>query len=332
MAPRPSAEERLERILYVLPVASREGGADLAELAAALDVPVERVLRDLEEVTARAYYAPAGAVEDIQIEVVPGDGDAGPRVSVWTTGEFRRPVRLSPLEGLALSLGLRHLAEGAGAERATALRDLAARLDRALPSSAAEPFLAGWALDGGDPLGDGALALLRDAVRERRRCRLDYLKPGQDAPEARVLQPYTLVMAGGRWYALGYCEDAGGVRAFRLDRVLDAAPLDGTFDAPDDFDPGDYVTGDEVFRADDEVEVVVRYSPKIARWILERGAGHERTDGSAVACHAVADPRWLVRHVLQYGGQAEVLEPPEMRELVAAAAARCVDTNWEEET
>jgi predicted DNA-binding transcriptional regulator YafY len=32
----------------------------------------------------------------------------------------------------------------------------------------------------------------------------------------------------------------------------------------------------------------------------------------------VADVRWALRHVLQYGPEAEVLEPPELREEIIA--------------
>src|SRR5690606_40411144 len=59
----------------------------------------------------------------------------------------------------------------------------------------------------------------------------------------------------------------------------------------------------------DDVEVAVRYSPRIARWVEERAPCERREDGSVVVRHRVADPRWVVRHVLQYGAEAEVLEP-----------------------
>jgi predicted DNA-binding transcriptional regulator YafY len=34
-----------------------------------------------------------------------------------------------------------------------------------------------------------------------------------------------------------------------------------------------------------------------------------------------ADPGWVVRHALQYGPEAEVVEPFDVREMVVAAAA-----------
>jgi proteasome accessory factor C len=313
VTPREPAEHQLERVLHAIPFATRPGGASLDELAEELGVPAKRVLADLEEVTARAYYLEPPLDIEISIEK--------DRVTVWTTGEFRRPVRLMPREALALTLGLRILAEGAEATRTAALRTLATRLDVGLASFPAEALAEGFALGAGDPAGGGALDLLREAARERRPCRLRYLKPADVEPEPRVLHPYALVHAGGRWYALGRSAEAGAVRAFRLDRVLDVQPLDGTFDVPAGFDPADHVQSDGplaggVFRADETLEATVRYAPRIARWIEERGAVTRRDGGAVEVRHPVADPGWLVRHVLYHGPDAEVVGPPEMRDLL----------------
>jgi proteasome accessory factor C len=312
VTPREPAERQLERVLHAIPLATRPGGASLDELAGELGVPAKRVLADLEEVTARAYYLEPPVDNEISIE--------RDRVTVWTTGEFRRPVRLMPREALALTLGLRLLADGAEADRA-ALRALATRLDVALASVPAEELAEGFALAAGDPAGEGALDLLREAARERRPCRLRYLKPADVEPEPRVLQPYALVHAGGRWYALGHCPESAGIRAFRLDRILAVTPLAGTFDVPEGFDAADHIQTDgplagSLFRADDPLDVAVRYSPRVARWIEERVTGDARTDGGIVVRHVVADPGWLVRHVLYHGPDAEVIEPPDMRELM----------------
>jgi predicted DNA-binding transcriptional regulator YafY len=73
--------------------------------------------------------------------------------------------------------------------------------------------------------------------------------------------------------------------------------------------------------AGDDMEVRVRYSPRVARWISERTATYADDDGSITVRHRVADPRWIVRHVLQYGGDAVVEAPEVAREWVATAAA-----------
>ncbi len=63
--------------------------------------------------------------------------------------------------------------------------------------------------------------------------------------------------------------------------------------------------------------MTVRYSPKIARWIAEREGVPLDADGSLTMEHPLADSDWGVRHVLQYGSEAEVLEPQSLRQEVA---------------
>ena len=72
----------------------------------------------------------------------------------------------------------------------------------------------------------------------------------------------------------------------------------------------------KVLRAGDPRTMRVRYSPRIARWIAEREALALDADGSLTMEHPLADVQWGVRHVLQYGPDAEVLEPAELRDEV----------------
>ncbi|HEX6938250.1 MAG TPA: WYL domain-containing protein [Longimicrobiales bacterium] len=315
---RTTTAEQLDRILYVISAASGEAGRSLEELAEALGVEPSLVARDLEEVTARAFYHPAGSVDALQIT------NDGRRVQVWTTGEFRRPVRLSPLEALALGLGFRALAAGVAgsAARREELLAFARRLERAVASSSPEELLQRFAVDDGAP-GDGPVrAVLRRAAAERRRCRIAYLASGTTRPGERVVHPYLLAYANGAWYVIAYCTKREGVRLFRLDRIVTAEAVEGTFEVPDDFDPRDYIAGGRIYRADEEIEAVVRYSPRIARWVRERGPVEELEDGSVAVRLRVADVHWLVRHVLRHGADAEVVEPAELRREVARAAER----------
>lgn len=309
MSPREPAETKLGRVLQILPEAAREGGVSIDELARALGIDRKRIARDLEEVTARGLYAEPPVDIEIWIEE--------DRVEVWTAGPFRRPVRLTPREALALTLGLRLLADGAGPDRAARLRALARRMDEGLAAIPAAELAERFAVDAGDPGSGGTLDVLREAARDRVRCRLTYLKPGSREPEIRVLHPYAIVHGGGRWYALGHSEEAEGagtsVRAFRLDRVLGIEPLGERFETPDDFDVADHLTEGEVLRADETIEVTVRYSPRIARWIEEQGVDERLEDGGGVVRHTVADPEWLLRHVLAHGVEAEVVAPQEIR-------------------
>jgi proteasome accessory factor C len=315
MAERTTADAQLERLLHILPAAAREEGVRLEQLARALGVKSGEVLEDLEEATARSYYHPAGSAEDLQIMV-----DGG-RVRVWTGGEFRRPRRLSPQECLALSLGLRVLAAEADEARRPEIEALAKRLEASVgpASEEAESAGAAWDVEVGN---DGFRGVLAEAVRLRRRCRITYLKPGDERPAERWIAPYRLVYDDGVWYLLAHDRGRDGIRVFRLDRVLEAEMTDESFELPADFEAGAFLAEDgRPFRPVGE-PAWVRYSPRVARWVRERTGAEPDADGSVTVRHAVADPHWFIRHVLRYGSEAVVLRPPELRERVARAAER----------
>ena len=317
-ASRDAAGDRFGRILRVLPFAARDEGASVSELAEMLGVPPARVLRDVEEVADRAYYLPPEQANDTQILI---EGD---RVTVLArTCAFRRPPRLSAREALALGVGLRALALDTAPERRDRLFVLAERLERELTLRSAADTEPHIALAFGPPERSAVHACLRDAARERRAVRIQYLKTGATAPEPRSVHPYALVFAERWWYALAHCCTQAEVRRFRLDRVLSAELLAERFELPAGWDPHAHVQGGRAFMADEPTEVRVRYAPRIARWIREREPGAESlSDGGVTVRHTVADPRWIVAHVLQYGPDAEVLNPPEVRDMVAASVER----------
>ncbi|MFH1766443.1 MAG: WYL domain-containing protein [Gemmatimonadota bacterium] len=305
------AAAQLERIFYILPRAAREGGATLAELSESLGVGAEVVVKDLTQVTARAYYQPAGG-DDLLLEI------EGGRVSLFTPEAFHRPVRLSMPEAVCLGLALRGRLAGrwgnpASAEIEPATLRFLKCLETTLSTIPTEDALARIEAADLRPDPAGIREILSLALEGREECRIQYLKPGDEAPEDRTVRPYAMVHGEGCWYLLAWCLVSGEVRTFRLDRVLDAEPTGERFPAPEAFDPETHIQGGRVFRADRKMDVRVRYSPAVARWIAEKEAAEPSDDGSLTVAYQVADPHWIVRHVLQYGAEAEVLEPEEVR-------------------
>ncbi|MEU3369058.1 WYL domain-containing protein [Streptomyces sp. NPDC006660] len=78
---------------------------------------------------------------------------------------------------------------------------------------------------------------LADAVRHHRPVRLRYASATGRHSE-RTLHPYGLVTHAGRWYVTGADPAIGEDRMFRLDRVLDARTLPGSFAPPTEPGPG----------------------------------------------------------------------------------------------
>jgi predicted DNA-binding transcriptional regulator YafY len=328
-----TAEAVLGRLLVSLPAAAVSGdGVLIASLAAELGVDPHRLVLDFTEVYERGFYLHAGMGDQISVGI---DAD---RVQVRTTGHFERPVALTVPEALALELGMRMVDGGAGdaalSRRLIEALRAAAPLDDADPESEA-PTAIGVAAagDGADPL----LPALQDALRRGLVCAFRYLAADRTRVATRRLLPGLLVHAEGSWYLVGRDLDREAPRVFRCDRILDLE----TTERPDEVSPLSEaeLAGLEAFLHPDEGrvwmppeaggaapevhEARVRYDADIAPWIRERNypSTEARPDGSLEVTHRVTDGDWVVRHVLSYGGSAELLGPPELRARVEARAA-----------
>jgi len=301
------AAAQLRRVLQLVPSIADGEEHDLQSVAEAVGTDVPTLQRDLFSLVER-YNAPGGFVEGIQILLEPG------RVSALS-GHLRRPMRLTVGELWALVLGLSVLRarrtpdEHGTIERAQEkLREVVAKLpDDPIPSA---PFAAETA-EIGDP---AMLSAVTSAVAGRHRIRLVYRKSSSSSADARVVCPYSLVMSNGMLYLVAHCDRECGIRVFRFDRIEGVEATEDTFDVPADYRVDGVLRDGRAFQRPDAGRMRVRYSPRIARWIAEREGRAVRADGSLVMEHPLADPEWGMRHVLQYGADAEILSPPEMRE------------------
>ena len=311
-----TATSQFKRLLHIIPrIADGEEHA-LADVARLAQADVKVLLTDLESL-ARRYDAPGGFVEGIQIFI------NGPNIAVLSD-HLRRPMRLTMSELCALELGLAIL-------RTTRAPDELAPVDRALqrlretitqlPTNDRHEGIRHAELSAaGNTAG---LATIRGALETHRKVRIRYRSGAAAEATDRVIAPYSLAFANGMWYVVSYCERSAGMRVFRLDRVEDAERLAEAFDPPAT-SVVDAVLRDGPFHTDRPERMRVRYSPRVARWIAEREGASLAADGSLTAERPLADPAWGVRHVLQYGPDAEVLEPTWMRERVAARLRKMV--------
>ncbi len=299
--------KQLRRVLHVIPHLADEAEHRIDDLAASIGVSPSDLMSDFSSISDR-FDAPGGFVDSVSIFV------ENETVSVHAN-HFHRPMRLTMPELCALELGLvmlrreRTPAEQAPIDRALErLRETISQVpsnDRHEGTRYAELALIGSAEH---------LASLRAAHRETRKARIRYRSGGASESSERTVCPHALVFAEQMWYVVAACDDAK-VRFFRLDRVEDVEVLDERFDVDRDATMRT-VTNGRAFNSDTPRRMTVRYSPRIARWIAEREGVPVDDDGSLTLEHPVADESWAVRHVLQYGPEAEITAPVEMRMLV----------------
>lgn len=301
------AADQLRRILHVIPHLADGEEHSLDEIASLVGIDRSRLVADLTSVSER-FDEPAGWVDGVSISIDPDS------VCV-VTNHFLRPMRLTMSELCALELGLgllrreRTPAEAGAIDRALArLRAVISKL----PSNERHEGLRVAELSDG---GNAAhLATVRGAVRERRKIRLRYRSGSRSESTTRTICPYSLLHTSGSWYVVAHCDRSAGMRFFRMDRVEAAERLEEPFALPHDFDVARVAEGDRPFAAPGAATMTIRYSPRVAPWIVEREGGEGAADGSLTRDYPLADAGWGVRHALQYGPDAEVLAPPALRE------------------
>ncbi len=172
--------------------------------------------------------------------------------------------------------------------------------------------------------------LLR-AVTERHSVRITYRSLAEEKEICTRLRPYRLLFSRRSWYAIGRSSLHRATRTFNLGRILRLEPLEDPYQIPRGFSIERYLGNawHLIPEPGRDREVVVRFAKKVAQNVAEV-AWHKtqrlqfRPDGSLDFSVTVSGLQEISWWILGYGDQAEVLKPPELRELVAGHAARMV--------
>ncbi|MDF1578829.1 MAG: WYL domain-containing protein [Desulfurivibrionaceae bacterium] len=152
-----------------------------------------------------------------------------------------------------------------------------------------------------------------------RRLRISYLKPGATENSERRIDPYHVVSFQGEWYLIGFCHLREEIRIFAISRIKRAKALQGRFVIPADFNLDDFTDAHfGLFRGVRQHQVEIRFSPKIAPYIMERDRHPEQTmakraDGALVVSFKTRHLLGVKRWILSWGSDAEVLAPEELR-------------------
>jgi predicted DNA-binding transcriptional regulator YafY len=244
------------------------------------------------------------------------------------------PLVFTPAEAASLSLGAGLVEELWGSLYREAARAALAKLDNVLPEAQrretawARRSLAATRLHRADPERLAPiLDRLRQAVYARRRVRMLYQSGGSAGgstggstePAWRELDPYALVFRSGWWYTAGYCHRRRAVRTFRLDRIQELSLEEATFDVPPDFDVRAYLESE--YGQVPLLRARLRFAPEgvplahSSRALWE--TLEDQPDGSALGTLVAPDLPWLASTVLSFGPLLEVLDPPELRRMVA---------------
>ncbi|MFC4149662.1 helix-turn-helix transcriptional regulator [Micromonospora mangrovi] len=315
---------RASRLLSILLLLQNHGRLTAAELARRLEVSVRTIYRDVDSLHAAGIplYGEAGHAGGYRLV----DGWRT-RLTGLTAEEAER-LLFAGLPGPAAELGYDAVVASVGRKLRAALpaplADRAAQLQQRFHLDTP-----GWYSDG-DP--SPQLAPTADAVWRQHRIRVRYRSWTGEV--SRVLEPYGLVLKGGRWYVVAARPDRVAPATYRVNQILDLTPLAESFDRPDDFDLPDWWRAHVVdFRSRlHRDDATIRLSPQGRERLREIAS-----DAVVAAVDATAGPPddagWVravvpvesLTHahgdLLRLGAEVEVLSPAALRDRLADTAA-----------
>jgi predicted DNA-binding transcriptional regulator YafY len=308
----PTATDRLQRLLALVPYVVSRQSVGMAETAAAFGISERQLVDDLNmlwcvELRSPDPYCPI----DLSYE--------GGEIVVSEAESIDRPLRLGVDEASALLVALRMLAELPGMGDRSALGRTIAKLEAAAGAAAMPSAQIAVQVD--DGAGSAVLNRVTEALERGRRLHLSYYVPGRDEATERDVDPMRLVMVDGRRYLEGWCRSADAVRLFRLDRILGIEVLDVTAQVPPQAEPVDVDQG--LFRPSPDDTRVVLELATAGRWVAEYYPCDEVTelgDGRLRVSLRTPDTQWVRRLALRLGEDGRVTAPAGLADQVGQDA------------
>lgn len=316
---------RASRLISTLLLLQTRGRLTARELADELEVSVRTVYRDVEELSASGIpvYAERGSQGGFQLV-------EGYRTRLTgLTPDEAEALFLSGYPGPAAQLGLGTVLAAAQLKVLAALppelRSRASRIRQRFHLDAP-----GWFQE---PDAVEYLQPIAEAVWADRRLRMRYRRGDDEGVTVeRVVEPLGVVLKGGIWYLVARV--GASLRTYRISRIVELDLLDEVFPRPDEFDLAGYwehsVAAYE--RSLPTFEAVVRIRQD-ALWRLELALGFAVARAAVSASGEPDESGWRTLRlkledlwraepqILMLGPDAIVVEPPELRDRIAVAAA-----------
>jgi predicted DNA-binding transcriptional regulator YafY len=156
--------------------------------------------------------------------------------------------------------------------------------------------------------------------------RLRY-RSGWSRETEREVDPYGVMHREGYWYTVGHCHLRGGMRLFRLDRVLEAETLEETFARPVGLDsPGAALSAVANTPGDRwSVEVLLETRVEEVRGQLPSvGLSLEQTEGGTLLRCSTWSLEWPARLLAGLDCSFVVRRPAELRDALELRAEKIV--------
>jgi predicted DNA-binding transcriptional regulator YafY len=161
------------------------------------------------------------------------------------------------------------------------------------------------------------------AVMQRRVVRLGYRGKARAEETTRDVEPLGVVFYGGGWFLVGWCRLRGDYRHFRVDRIRTLVTCEETFPVREDFSLTKHL--EEGRKKMDTIPARIWLATGAQEKARRESYGtlvkeNVRDEGAEFSLFTYSLD-WLAGWILSFGGEAEALEPAELRDKVKTKIA-----------
>lgn len=179
----------------------------------------------------------------------------------------------------------------------------------------------------------GIIQQIQAALLKQRKVVGTYSTPYQEGPIDLKLTPIRLCLIKSAWYLIAQPIDGDEPRTYRTARFQNIQVLEDKADPFPEFDVREYFGNAwAVFRGSESFDVRIRFLPQVARIVTETQwhatqVTEAISDGGVILSFQVDGLEEICTWLLTWTGQAEVLEPPELRRMVAERLRKGLELN-----
>lgn len=162
------------------------------------------------------------------------------------------------------------------------------------------------------------------ALLRRKRIMIDYHARGTDEATRREVSPQRLVFYRSNWYLDAWCHMRNGLRNFSVDAIKRVEILEKNAEDVSEAKLNEVLgSGYGIFSGKNVHWATLHFTAERARWVAsERWHPNQKgkflLDGSYELKVPYNDDRELMMDILKHGAMVQVIEPPELRDKLAA--------------
>jgi predicted DNA-binding transcriptional regulator YafY len=258
---------------------------------------------------------------------VVGDGEAGFRYDPQEGGRFELPgLWLNSEELHALLAAQQLLSRSGGGVLSGALAPLQQRIEKLLDEHSTGKR---WPVERvrviphrTRRMDEAAFRTVCSAVLERKQLAFEYRARSTGEKTKRTVSPQRITHYRDNWYLDAWDNEREALRSFSVDRIGGARMLDADARDIDEATLNDHLSGSYgIFSGAPKGWATIVFNDRAARWVADehwhsQQQGRFLPDGRYELKIPYSSSRELLMDVLHYGSDAEIVEPPALREQV----------------